>query len=84
MYREVEESVCLHYLKSGNQIFSTRNGDDFKKLNERIKYVRDGILNKQYEAKKGEQCKYCLYECPLGINEKNRQSYLNSLTEKIN
>jgi CRISPR/Cas system-associated exonuclease Cas4 (RecB family) len=81
-FGEVEGGLCLHYIKSGNVLVSQRNKDDFDKLLERVKFVKRGIEMESFEAKKGEQCKYCLYECPLGINNQSRELYLKSIEEK--
>lgn len=82
MFGEVEGGLCLHYIKSGNIVVSTREKSDFDKLLERVKYVKAGIESASYEPKQGEQCRYCLYECPLGINKANREAYLNALEKK--
>jgi putative RecB family exonuclease len=79
IFEEVEEGVAIHYIKSGNIIKSTRSKKNFDELLERVKYVKKGIEERSFEPKQGEQCRYCLYECPLGINKENRESYLIAL-----
>lgn len=69
MFEEVEGSLYLHFIKSGNKVTSTRGKDDFNKLLERVKYVKNGIENEQFEPRIGAQCRYCLYDCPLNGNK---------------
>jgi putative RecB family exonuclease len=74
--------VRIHYIKSGNIISSTRSSEDMEKLRQRVISVKNGIQEKYYEPRVGDQCKYCLYDCPLGINKKERGAYLLSLEQK--
>lgn len=83
MFEEPEGALYLHFIKSGNKVLSTRGKEDFDKLLERVKFVKNGIENEQFEPKEGGQCRYCLYECPLGINKANREAYLNSIANKV-
>lgn len=72
MFGEAEGYLYLHYIKSGNKIISTRGKEDFDKLRERIIYVKNGIENQHFEPRIGELCRYCLYDCPINGNKKNK------------
>jgi RecB family exonuclease len=82
LFGETEGGLCLHFIKSGNIVMSRRNKEHFNKLLERVKFVKNGIANKQFEPKEGGQCRYCLHECPLGINKVNREEYLKTIQAK--
>ncbi|MNO26400.1 PD-(D/E)XK nuclease superfamily protein [compost metagenome] len=69
MFEEAEGGVGMHFIKSGNKVLSTRTAEDFDKLRERVKFVKDGIEESKFEPKIGGQCRYCLYDCPLNGNK---------------
>jgi putative RecB family exonuclease len=73
LYGEVEGALYLHFIKSGNKVASTRSREDFLKLRDRVKFVKDGIENKKYEPKVGNQCRYCLHDCPLNANKLKKE-----------
>lgn len=79
LFNEKEDELYLHFIKSGNKIKTTRNKEHFDKLLEAIKTVKNGVENEKFEPKEGNMCRYCYYECPLGINKKNREEYLNKM-----
>jgi ATP-dependent helicase/DNAse subunit B len=81
-FGEIEDSLSLHYIKSGNIIQSRRSKIHFDELLERVKYVKKGIEEKRFDPTEGDQCRYCLYDCPLGINKESRIAYLNTLANK--
>ncbi|MDF2533867.1 MAG: hypothetical protein K0R18_24 [Bacillales bacterium] len=68
-FGEVEGGVGMHFIKSGNIVVSTREAEDFMKLRERVKYVKDGIMAGRFEPNLGGQCRYCLYDCPINGNK---------------
>lgn len=70
LFGEVEGGLYLHFIKSGNKVLSTRKKEDFDKLKDRVKHVKDGIKTEQFEPKIGGMCRYCLYDCPLNGNKK--------------
>lgn len=74
LYNEVEGSLYLHFIKSGNKVMTTRKKEDFSKLLERVKFVKEGIENERFEPTIGEQCRYCLYDCPLNGNGLKKDS----------
>lgn len=73
MFEEVEGSLYLHFIKSGNKVSTTRDKDDFIKLRDRVKFVKEGIESKSFEPKLGAQCRYCLYDCPINGNKKEEE-----------
>lgn len=70
-FDEDEGELYLHFIKSGNKVKTTRQREHFSKLLETVKYVKNGIENENFEPNEGKQCRYCYFECPLGINKKN-------------
>lgn len=81
LFGENEGELYLHFIKSGNKVKTIRTREHFDKLLETVKYVKSGIENEQFEPKKGNQCRYCYFECPLGINQKNREDYLKKISD---
>lgn len=80
-FQENEGELYLHFIKSGNKVRTIRAKEHFDKLLETVKFVKSGIENEEFEAKKGNQCRYCYFECPLGLNKKNREDYLRKIGE---
>lgn len=82
LFGEAEGGLCLHFIKSGNIVMSQRDKDHFDKLLQRVKDVKQGIEQQNYEPKIGGQCRYCLHECPLNANKANREAYLKNIASK--
>ncbi|AEO93515.1 gp256 [Bacillus phage G] len=74
LFEEVEGELYLHFIKSGNKVKTTRGKEDFDKLLDRVKFVKNGIETEQFEPKIGEQCRYCLHDCPLNGNGLQKDS----------
>lgn len=74
LFGEVEGGVGMHFIKSGNKVLSHRNKNDFDKLRERVKYVKDGITSGCFDPNLGGQCRYCLYDCPINGNKLKKDS----------
>lgn len=82
MFGENEDELYLHFIKSGNKVKTTRAKEHFDDLLNTVKYVKNGIENQQFEPSEGKQCRYCYFECPLGINTKNLEDYRNKISGK--
>jgi hypothetical protein len=85
-YKGEDIELHMHFLGNKEQkiVVSKRTPKDIEKLRQRVIQVKQGIENNVFEPKQGEKCRYCLYECPLGINKKEREEYLQIIEEKRN